>query len=279
MTEPNKTIREKLSKQPLVLVLAQIRFTPISLESTEPNYMTKIQDQLRKVGFPIQEKVPGKHISILPGNISETESHSWIFRSSNNASTVILDKEQLVLIATEYDGFKVDFLPKLNSVSKIVFESTEHDEVGYVGRVGLRYIDLISDGTEDYTKLLKSAFCGPDSNQFKTNTSTCASEVSGIVDVSSKQGVLRAKVIQNRLGYDVPPDLVHSLPQFYQSKARKGQLATILDVDSFWEVQPGENLEKVNLKSLKRIFEALHLNISDFFRNDAVTSEALLLWK
>lgn len=67
---------EKLSKQPLVLVLIQIRFSPVmNLES----YIPQIQSSLRIAGYPLIEGNDNLAVIAAPGGVKSVHTKQWLF--------------------------------------------------------------------------------------------------------------------------------------------------------------------------------------------------------
>ena len=96
-----------LPRAPLVLVLAQLRFTPI-LKINE--LVPEIQDQLRKSGFPQLVNREVKTVTYEGQQAIKTEVLAqWEFVNKDASRSIILDQASVCFMASEYSHF-VDFL-------------------------------------------------------------------------------------------------------------------------------------------------------------------------
>lgn len=129
----------KLSNAPLVHVLAQVLFNPVS-EMDE--FIQQIEVALRDIGFLDREeiKVPSYKIDLKSQNIAFQESQTWIFVHKDQTRSVSIEKESFIYQTSSYDCFKTfskGLLEGLGKVREIV------SAIQQVRRLGLRYVNLI----------------------------------------------------------------------------------------------------------------------------------------
>jgi uncharacterized protein (TIGR04255 family) len=127
----------QMANAPLVLVLAQVRFSPyLSIGKS----ISAIQDAIRRT-YPAFRKGQMQTIEIAPGSpmpsISTTER--WDFADAENRECFIVQQSSLVFLATRYKTYG-DFASR-HSIVLECFERTVPDV--FVEGLGLRYVDLI----------------------------------------------------------------------------------------------------------------------------------------
>lgn len=136
----------KLEKQPLVLTLAEFRFsTVLEIQS----YIPPVQEKLRKQ-YPLTTQTTEPLIHITGPNIEVAMKNRWQFVAADRKSAVTLDQDRLVYVTTAYDRFE-GFAAACHHALDPLISIVEPD---LLLRVGLRYCDLIkiNDGEalEDY---------------------------------------------------------------------------------------------------------------------------------
>ena len=89
---------KKLNKQPLKLVLAEFRFSPI-MQINE--YIPKLQESLRKT-YPIPEKRSEQVIQLQSNGINVSNLDRWIFMTGNKKSAVDINQERIVYYTADY---------------------------------------------------------------------------------------------------------------------------------------------------------------------------------
>lgn len=136
----------KLENQPLVLTLAEFRFSPVlDIQSYIPAFQEKIRRH-----YPLTAIASEPVIQIIGPNIDVAMKNSWQFVAADRQSVVTLDQERLVYVTTDYDrfdGFAESCRDVLEPLIAVV-------EPALVLRIGLRYCDLIriddGEAVEDY---------------------------------------------------------------------------------------------------------------------------------
>ncbi len=181
-------------------------------------------------------------------------------------------QDSLILQTTAYTRFE-EFAKRLRSALGTVLSESQHDELGLVHRVGLRYIDVVrTTGGKDFRFYLRRGLHGLADDVYQVGhlrhiQSTGATEVGGI------RGTMIVRVVQNDQGASLPPDLMAGAPELPAS-ARVGELVTLIDMDHYIEGSFDADVELV----IKRTFE-LHDHIIETLHDHVVTPEAIEEWK
>lgn len=149
---------DQLSKAPIILALADIRFLPIEALDANNLLISTIQDGLRKIGYP--QYLPSKMLQLVDQVIAGEDtvdirfeprtSSRYDFFDINRNWIITLSKNHLSVLTTEYIKWS-DFRPKYEEILTCVMPLLESVQIQ---RVGYRTIDKIcpSDGEniEDY---------------------------------------------------------------------------------------------------------------------------------
>jgi uncharacterized protein (TIGR04255 family) len=129
----------KLPRSPLVLVVAQIRFSPV--ENIEKEFIPVVQGKLRTLGFPYFSKSVQHQISVTPTGLQNVPMEQWNFTDKIRKSSVILQKSSLLISTTAYSTF-VDYTEQIRhwieNISKIL-----DLQYNVIEQIGLRYVDWI----------------------------------------------------------------------------------------------------------------------------------------
>lgn len=146
---------KKLDKQPLQVVLAEFRFSPVM---QIVDYIPKIQEALRKA-YPIPQKSSEQVIQVQQNGIEVSNIDRWAFISANKKSAIDINQERLVFITAEYqrfNGFSESCRFAIDVLAKVV-------EPSLIQRIGLRYSDLIKLETgEKVSDLINPHFSFPE---------------------------------------------------------------------------------------------------------------------
>jgi len=258
-----------LSQQPLVLVLCQVRFSPVRQMAT---YIPAIQEKFRRDGFPIERAGKVQVLVVSQGGVQAVEQERWEYRSRDETWSILILQDSVVLQTTAYQRFEA-FAETLARAVTTVLESTEHERFGVIHRVGLRYVDVVTPGDgEDFRQYLRPGLQGVADAVFQAGTQRVHVESVGRTAVGKLSGTMVVRVQQNDQGFDLPPDLVASAPN-HAPRARKGELVTLIDVDHFIEgtFDPGADWV------IARAYE-LHDHIIETFHDHIVTDHAVEVW-
>lgn len=259
-----------LSKQPLILVLCQVRISP---REQMLKYVPEIQEEFFRHGYPNFNAGKINQVRFGPDNIETSSQDRWEFRDKDCTTSVILLKDSFVLQTTAYGKFE-DFVSQLKLASSIILSKTEHDQFGRVLRIGLRYIDLIQPrDDEDFRYYLREGFHGLSDDVFKQGTGRARVEYAGQTDVDGNVGTMVVRISQNDKGKDLPPDLVASAPK-RAKRVEKDELVTFVDIDHYLEGDFDPQSELIEKNTYR-----LHDHIIDTFHKHVITKEAVEVWK
>lgn len=263
-----------LSKQPLVMVLCQAKFSAVG---NVAEYIPAIQDRFRKLGYPIQQQSKAKHYVLGPAGMQVSEKDRWVFLTKEGYHSVIVDAEQVVLQATAYDRFET-YAARLGDAVGAFLRVTEHDRYGVLQRLGLRYVDLVrprKEVGEDFRVYVQPGLRGLDESAFPEGALRCGFEAVGRTRLADDQhGTLVVRLHQNDQGLDLPPDLIADAPK-RPERAPRGELVTLVDIDHFWEGQQGPPIEADWVAERAYL---LHDHIINAFHRHVITEEARRIW-
>ena len=127
---------KKLNKQPLKFALAEFRFSPVI---KMPEFIPELQEALRRK-YPILKNDKEQVVLFQAGGIGMNSIDRWSFISASKKTAVEINQERLVFVTAEYNRFPQfsdDCRFAISLLEKIV-------EPGLIGRIGLRYSDLIN---------------------------------------------------------------------------------------------------------------------------------------
>lgn len=259
-----------LSQQPLVLVLCQVRFSPVRKMG---DYIPGIQEVFRRHGFPIERAGKIQQLTITPTGVYAVEQERWEYRTKDEQWSVTVLQDSVVLQTTAYERFE-GFAEKLEAAVKTILDQAEQDKYGLIQRIGLRYIDLIQprDG-ESYRDYLRPGFHGASDAPFATGSHRLYVESVGRTDVGDTPGTMVLRVAQNDQGFDLPPDLIGAAPRFH-SRAKVGELVTLVDMDHFIEGTFDPNAEWVTARAY-----AMHDHLIETFHEHVVSKRAIEVWQ
>lgn len=131
---------QPLSAQPLVLVLCQVRFSPVRQME---RYIPAIQDAFRRHGFPIERAGKVQQVTFRSSGsalVEVVEQQRWEYRNRDETSSILVMQDSVILQITAYTWFE-EFAEWLRLVVDTVLTESEQDKLGVVHRVGLRYIE------------------------------------------------------------------------------------------------------------------------------------------
>jgi uncharacterized protein (TIGR04255 family) len=259
-----------LSKNPLVLVLCQVRFSPVRKMG---DYIPGIQEAFRRHGFPIERAGKIQQLTITPAGVDIVEQERWEYRTKDEQWSVTVFQDSVVLQTTAYERFE-GFAEKLEAAVKTVLEESEQDKLGLIHRVGLRYIDLIRPGDgESFRDYLRPGFHGASDAPFATGSHRLHVESVGRTSVGDTSGTMVLRVAQNDQGFDLPPDLIGGAPKF-QSRAQPGELVTLVDMDHFIEGKFDPSAEWVTARAY-----VMHDHLIETFHEHVVSAKAIEVWQ
>ena len=264
---------EPLSAQPLVLVLCQVRFSPVRQME---RYVPAIQDAFRRTGLPIERAGKVHQVTFGPGSsapVQMVEQQRWEYRNREETWSVMVTQDNVILQTTAYTRFE-EFAERLRSAVDTVLTESEHDGLGVVQRVGLRYIDVVCPSVGNgFRFYLRPGLHGVPDEVFQPGRHLLHVESRGQTVVGGRPGAMVIRVVQNDQGHSLPPDLMAAAPN-YSSKAEPGELVTLIDMDHYVEGTFDADSGWV----VARAYE-MHDHIVETFHDHVVTREAIEEWK
>ena len=251
---------------PVFYTLAQIRFNPVALMS---EFVPKIQDRLRRAGFPdfrtdMQQRIDLRQVNDQP-SVNVLEIPRWVFENSKGSEGYILDEHAIVYHTTAYDTFAT-FSDRLLMGFALVHEVAQ---LAYTERIGLRYLDAVvpKDGLE-LKAYLKESVLGLHTCLEGALQHTVSETV-----IKNSCGTLVTRVVirDGKLAY--PADLrANTLKTAEKFKIVKGRHA-VLDNDHYTDERVDLDIHEVRTR-----LDLMHTSIEEAF-NATVTNFALDHWK
>ncbi|HRC83537.1 MAG TPA: TIGR04255 family protein [Rectinema sp.] len=269
-----KTIQ--LSKQPLALVLIQLRFSPLLNIS---DYIPALQDHLRKNGFPLVSHKNIAKLEASPSGLAQVTVSQWKFETPEKHTSVILDQDQVLLQTTMYESFE-KFIEQYFAILKPVLDSTEHGTHGIAGRLGLRYVDQVTRqfSDDDIDSYLRSSMRGIASPYFKNKKKRYTHiEVTDTELRSGQKGMLSIRILRNAEQRDLPSDLYNEAPVRPRTIDMNDDFA-LIDMDHGCENPFPSECTGIPINQLKEIYFALHHIIEEVFFQSVITEEGVKKW-
>ena len=210
----------RLTRSPLVLVLAQVRILPV-LKMDE--FVPSLQESLRHQGLPKFSESVSQGIVFGPDIKTRTERR-WLFSSRDATDTAVVAESFISLMTSRYELFEA-FIERLRLVLETVGVAAQP---GGAERLGLRYVDLIRPAAgESLGEYLDGGLLGLRSERLGVQRQTFRFE-----SVSSTPvGQLRLRLWQTSDGTVLPPDLPPGDVRL-SLEAPAGETVTLLDIDS-----------------------------------------------
>lgn len=262
----NRTLSPlKLSKSPLVLVLCQVRFTPV-LAIAE--YVPRIQDHLRKRGYPHVRSAPTQEVVISPTGPQVTQRARWVLQDKALTRSIILSDSFVAFETTAYGVFE-EFVEDLALAVNTVAEAVQQL---FIQRVGLRYVDLLrSTNGENWREYIRSELHGLTSPVFRAGTQLQLHQSTA----ETAHGTMVLRIFQNREAQVLPPDLIEEAASVkVVPPPATGELLTLLDLDHF-----GDTGRDYEAGAVEQQAWLLHDDLDHVFREGVVTPQALEAWR
>ncbi|MBM4090963.1 MAG: TIGR04255 family protein [Planctomycetes bacterium] len=252
----------KLHKSPLVLMLAQVRFSPVLLIK---DYIPAIQEELRKRKYSDYRAEQIQQVMFTGSDVKAEQVNRWVFASRDRREAVILAPDFVVYETSAYDVFET-FLDKFVPVLGLLREKVSLD---FASHVGLRYVDLIRpaqgkaasqhlcDTLRGLSKdILKAASVR---QQFVVQAQTACGDLTIRSFDASGESMLPPDLASAHVDLALPPDT--------------SELCRILDIDHIGRAQTDFDTSVL----VNRLWD-LHGPSEDAFLA-ATTPEAIEFWK
>lgn len=255
----------KLSKSPLVLVLCQVRFSPILAMA---DYFPRIQDKLRLKGYPVVKNAVIQEVVLTPAGGASAKHVRWQVQDKSGTRNIVVTENFVAFQTTAYTVFE-DFVPQL-----VLAVDTLAEEVQglYLQRIGLRYVDLVRPAAgETWREYVRPELHGLRSSAFVDDSQTQLHQSTA----QTPHGTMIVRLYQNREGQVLPPDLAEDgLKVRVEPDLAPSELVTLLDLDHFSVRQVDYDRGFVESQAWD-----LHDDLDRVFRESLVTDHALKAWK
>lgn len=263
----NVKIGQRLPRQPLVHVIAQVRFTPIT---GIPEHLDVLRRAFKALGMPGFEVSSLQQIKFGADAVPTTDSTPrWDFFDLERRHGVVLTPEFVMIQTSQYLGY-TDLRERFRGVLAAM---TELAGTEAIQRIGLRYVDLLRATPElPHPKLLLA----PSLRGFSSDA------VAGVFDgtavtrsetlAQTAHGILAVRCWQRGDGGFLPPDIPPA-ELSYETRLDPGESVIILDSDHFH----GSPQMLFNADALIKRFDGLHEVIEHAFWA-AASEEALQYW-
>ena len=163
-----------------------------------------------------------------------TERQRWDYRNRDETWSIFLTRDTVIPHPTADTRFE-DFVERLQLAVHTVLAESEHDRLGVVHGVGLRYIDVArASGGKDFRFYLRPGLHGVRDEVFQLGQHLLHTESRGRTVVGGNPGTMVVRIVQNDQASSLPPDFVDAAPSF-PPRAEAGELVTLLDMDHFVE--------------------------------------------
>jgi uncharacterized protein (TIGR04255 family) len=244
---------EKLANAPVFFTIAQVRHNPIL---SVQDYLTVIQESMRREGYPDYKRVPSFQI-VLPqpasGEASQVSTPAaqqverYLFSTLDGTRGFIVELGALSLQTTEYETYEA-FSGEFFKGLRIIHEALKLD---YTERVGIRYLDAVVPPTDkEIGEYLVPGALGisavlPDSVQVTQSFSQ--------TDILTPVGTLIARAIIRNGPLGFPIDLQPLGLNVAERFSKIQGVHAILDTDAYYFGR-----EKFDVDALQSRFRALH---------------------
>jgi uncharacterized protein (TIGR04255 family) len=254
-----------LTNPPLLLAVAQIIVSPVLKIA---DYIPEIQEQLRKLGFPLVHMRTTRIEASSGGQVIGESFEDWEFVSSDGTYSLLVGKVGACLVSADYLGYE-GFIEKL-----MLCLNTLHGTIRYsnIERVSLRYVDLLQL-TEDKPlhHFVASGVAGLQSPGTSARRTATRSET---VFQTQSHRHLVVGVMERASGIVLPADLL-GLAVKLRWPIRSDRPFALLDNLHIEECEAGSLF---NSESVRARLNELHDALDHSFRA-AITTQAIEEWR
>ena len=252
----------KLHRSPLILVLAQVRFSPV-LAIKE--YIPAIQEELRKHTFSGYRAEHIQQVTFTGADLKTEQTNRWVFASRDRREAVVISPNFVVYETSSYDVFET-FVARFEPVLTLLKEKVSLD---FAEQVGLRYVDLIRPAEG---KPASDFLCESLRGLSKEKLKAISALQQFIIQAKTPQGDLAIRSFENSGDSLLPPDLASTHLELGVS-FDEAEPCRILDIDHISRAQ----LDFEPSALVKRLWDLHGSSEEAFFA--ATTPEAIEFWK
>ena len=223
-----------LANQPLVLVLGQVRFSPVRQMN---DYIPAIQEEFRRHGFPLERAGKVQQLIFGPSGgvpVQVVEEQRWEYRTRDETWSILV--MQKLRRPADHGLWEVRGLRRQAPARR--WHGPLEDRARPVRRRRARGTAVRRRGPaarrRDFRFYLRPGFHGVADDVFRTGTHRLHVESTGRTSVGDVPGTLIVRVVQNDQGVSLPPDLVGGAPKL-APRGLSGELITLIDMDHYIE--------------------------------------------
>lgn len=238
----------KLKKQPLKVVIAEVRYTDI-LSIDE--HMPKFQESIRK-DFPILLNGSRQEVRVEGNEITLVKKPTHNFLSSDKTSGIEIGESRIVFFTKDYNRFK----GFKSAIEKVIYTAEEFIRPSLLTRIGLRYSNTIE---VDKGSTLNDYFDDEFKLPLKVGNSGKVAVHKNETQTPTSDGVLLIRRVTGKTSASIFKDLA-SMPIVFHETENK--LKAFLDIDHSYEAsEDGEFDSNFVLSKI----ESLHKTIRSSF--------------
>jgi uncharacterized protein (TIGR04255 family) len=238
---------QKLTKQPLSLVLTEFRFSEVRKIA---GYIPDIQEALRR-DYPVYSESQSQSVNISPQGVAvDRQVSSWILGTQDKSRAIEISDNRLVFFSTDYDRFDAYEDECISAVGIL------HDivKLGLLIRIGLRYNDVIhpiEEGDRLNSYVIPELCISKELSMLGSAVIRNRTESS----IQTEEGILTVRSMEGVHGLVTMPDLNKQLPVKTRDDIPEESPRLILDFDHIWHApEPGDefviDLARARLSSL-----------------------------
>ena len=251
----------KLERSPLILVLSQIRFSPVLKMA---DFVPNIQEKMRQDGLVRFNQEETQQIVFGPA-VKTIQSTRWVFGNREQNESVILTSDFFVYQVSCYDVFET-YLERL----LLLFDHVRnHAGLSFSAQIGLRYIDLVRPGgSHSVDDFIAPSLRGLSASKLGVKSANHQFAIQSQTEI----GTLFLRSYENTGEQFLPPDLQTQHLKF-PAPTTADEEFRILDFDHICKEEvdfDGDGLSD-------RLWE-LHQATKKAFKA-ATTSDAMTYWK
>ncbi len=231
----SKHNRIQYRRPPLEVVAFELRI-PHALRLAERTRQLEVWDKLRD-RLPITQPQPGIQVSVGGGQLMP-QPLRMLDRSQTNSA--VIGPEAIVLESTDYRSFE-DF----TALVEVALNALPANEIAGFTRVGLRYINEIrvpgAVAPKDWdgliaAPLLASLSCVPDDLAVRRLSGEFEADAGDGFSVVVRYGTFATRIV--------------SVEGPLQTRTDDATPAFVVDVDSFWESDPSDELPAFSTRAV-----------------------------
>lgn len=238
----------KLDRQPLTLVLAEFRFSPLQATVSR---LYALQERMQQAFGKLEEYTT--HTLHLAPDGSQEKVSGWgfLFRAKAGDSLVQVEPERLVYITTHYPRFPA-FEARCREAVALLEETLAPERLL---RVGLRYNDAVVPASEEALGAYLDGSLLPPASLAGLSYPLAGHRTE--TQIKTEAGLLVVRALVGGHGLAVMPDLERPFPLAQSIEVPRDRLTAVLDFDHFWRAE-SQQPEAFSQEAIGHRLAALH---------------------